>query len=118
MRLLALNPQFITYVQRNDQGVLRNFSVDVRTLAEADGIRFLCPVCLVDGKEPARYTHSVKCWFEGRVPDDARPGPGRWNPRGHGYKDLSFVPGVKSKSVLLIGGCNGHFHLTDGEVHP
>jgi hypothetical protein len=118
MRLLALDPQFIAYVQRHDEGVRRNFKVPVRTLPEADGISFRCPVCAVDGKELSRFAHFVVCWFEGRVPDDAEPGPGRWNPRGHGYKDLSFVPGVKSKSVQLLGGCNAHFHLTDGEVHP
>lgn len=118
MRLLALDPQFYAYVQRNDEGKLRNFRVPVRTLAEADGIAFLCPVCFVDGKGPPWHAHQVVCWFEGRVPNDAQPGPGRWNPRGHGYKDLSFVPGAKSKSVALIGGCAAHFHITDGEVHP
>lgn len=117
MRLLALAPQFIAYVQRNDEGVLRNFSVLVRTLAEADGLWFRCPVCMTDGKGLPRHAHRVKCWFEGRVPDSAIPGPGRWNPRGHGYKDLSFVPGANSRSVLLMGHCAAHFFITDGEVH-
>lgn len=56
------------------------------------------------------------CWFEGKVPDDAEPKPGRWNPTGTGYGDLSFVPGKKSNSVLLLGGCAWHGFITNGEA--
>lgn len=81
------------------------------TMQEADGIRFLCPKCVnTDG-------HSVICWFESKVADDVQPGPGRWNPQGTSFEDLSFVPGAKTRSIQLLGGCNHHFFITNGDVH-
>lgn len=90
----------------------REYRHRVDTIAEADGISFLCPKCVDDQGRG----HSVICWFEGKVPDDATPGPGRWNPSGTGYSDLSFVPGAKSNSVQLNGGCNAHFLVANGMV--
>lgn len=93
----------------------RVMHVKVDTLAEADGIFFLCPKCFLANKGPVG-THGVICWFEGKVPDDAQPAPGRWNPTGSGFADLSFVPGTKTRSVQLVGGCAWHGHLTNGDV--
>lgn len=91
-------------------------SVYVDTLAEADGILFLCPKCFRDKGRAG--THSVICWFEDKVADNVDPKPGRWFPQGTGYTDLSFVPHKKSNSVLLQGeeGCKAHFLLTNGEI--
>jgi hypothetical protein len=112
MRLTDLEPQFIKYVVK-DGGV---FYSPVDTLAEADGIDFLCPVCFLKNGGNVG-THMVACWFEGKVADDVTPGPGRWNPTGTGYGDLSFVPGKRSNSVQLTGGgCAAHFHITDGDI--
>lgn len=83
----------------------------ITELERADGIMFRCPKCR-DGNG-----HSVICWFEGKVADDVQPGPGRWNPKGTGFADLSFVPGAKSCSIQLLGGCNAHFFITNGRVH-
>jgi len=135
MRLLDLEPQFCRRVVKVEQystlkagrdPLAKSFTDDdfelvtgpreyrhpVDALADADGISFLCPKC-VDDQDRG---HSVICWFEGRVPGDATPGPGRWNPTGSGYADLSFVPGAKSNSVRLIGGCNAHFMVENGAV--
>jgi hypothetical protein len=87
----------------------------VDTLAEADGLQFLCPKCMTD-KGGRRGVHYVLCWFEGKVPDDIDPKPGRWNPKGTGIDDLSFVPGAKSCSVALIGGCAWHGFVTNGDA--
>lgn len=86
------------------------------SLAEADGVCFLCPKCFVaNGGAPG--THSVICWFVGRVPADIRPGPGRWMPRGTGIDDLSFVPTPpKTPSVQLTSGCHWHGFVRDGEA--
>jgi len=135
MRLFDLEPQFCMRVVKTEQystlksdrdPLAQSFTEDdfelvtgprtyrypVDTLAEAHGISFLCPKCI----DHNGHAHSVVCWFDGRVPDDATPGPGRWNPTGTGYSDLSFVPGAKSKSVRLHGGCNAHFLVTNGLV--
>jgi hypothetical protein len=121
MRLTDLEPQFLRYEKRECEpnvwldGVFsanpyREYFHHVETLDDADGISFLCPICL-NGDH-----HSVICWFEGKVPDDVGPKPGRWNPVGTGYGDLSFVPGAKPNSVLLLGGCAWHGFVTNGEV--
>lgn len=87
-------------------------------IVEADGIMFLCPKCFATNGGGAG-THSVVCWFEGKVADDVEPGPGRWNPTGTGIDDLSFVPGAKSNSVQLLGNdnsCKWHGFITNGDA--
>lgn len=111
MKLADLDPQFLKHAPEEGRGVM----LHVDTLAEADGISFLCPKCFAANGGPVG-THSVICWFEDRVPEDLQPGPGRWNPVGTGYADLSFVPGKKSHSVLLLGGCAWHGFVTSGDV--
>ena len=86
----------------------------VDTLAEADGVWFLCPKCFADNGGTIG-THAVICWFVGRVSDDVDPKPGRWTPTGTGLGDLTFVPSPgRSHSVLLTGGCRWHGFLADG----
>lgn len=87
----------------------------VETIAEAQGVRFLCPKCYAQNGGKIG-THSVICWSSSRgVPDDARPGPGRWALVGSSLDDLTLdgEPG-KSRSVLLTGGCDWHGFVTDG----
>lgn len=111
MRLSQLSPLWIRHEVRDE----RQVHVTVDSIAEADGIRFLCPKCFEANGGPVG-THSVVCWFEDRVPDDAKPGPGRWKPTGDSFDTLSFVPGKKSNSVLLLGGCAWHGFITNGEA--
>lgn len=86
----------------------------VDTLAEADGIMFLCPKCFAANGGPIG-THSVICWFLNRVPDDLPPMPGRWIPGGTGLHDLTFT-GPSAASILLTGGCNWHGFIRDGDA--
>jgi hypothetical protein len=88
---------------------------NVDRLEDADGVRFLCPKCYQANGVPLG-THSVICWFEDRVTDDAQPGPGRWKPTGTGIEDLTFVVGKRSNSVLLLGGCKWHGFITNGDA--
>lgn len=109
MYLTDIKPQFI---QLTDT---RGGHRKVNTLGDADGIRFLCPKCFkANGGEVG--THHVICWFEDRVPDDVRPGPGRWRPAGSTYADLSFVAGKRSPSVNLTDGCKWHGFIKNGKV--
>jgi hypothetical protein len=91
----------------------------VPALAEAQGVRFLCPRCFTKNGG-AVGTHVVICWFRGRgVPDDCAPKPGRWAPEGTGLDDLTFVPGDPPHpcSVLLSGpGCGWHGFVRNGEA--
>lgn len=88
----------------------------VETLTEADGVWFLCPKCFA-ANGGSVGTHSVICWFVGKVSDDVEPKPGRWTPTGTGLLDLTFVPSAgRSHSVLLTGGCTAHFFVTNGDA--
>lgn len=61
---------------------------DVDSLAEAQGVTFLCP---------CGEGHSVGVWFRDRgVPDDATPGPGRWvvDPSSHDLATLTLTPSI------------------------
>lgn len=96
----------------NDEGTFHGVATSI---SEAHGVSFLCPKCFVANGMSAVGTHQVICWFTGKVPDDAAPGPGRWNPQGNGLEDLSFVaPG--STSVLLYGGCGWHGFVQKGKA--
>lgn len=94
------------------------FLPHVATLAEAQGIWFLCPKCFAKNGG-RRGTHAVLCWSKSRgTPVDATPGPGRWVLNGTGYHDLTLdaEPG-KTRSALLTGdGCHAHFFVTNGEI--
>lgn len=85
-------------------------------LSGADGLQFGCPQCYVQNGRTLEGGHVVTCWFEDRVPHDAQPGPGRWQPQGSGLADLSFVASRRtmSSSVRQMGGCNFHGHLIRG----
>ena len=92
------------------------YIVSVETLAEAHGVSFLCPKCFAANGGPVG-THTVLCWFVGKVPDEVKPGPGRWTPSGTGLDDLTFVPSAgRSHSVLLLSGCGWHGFLTRGDA--
>ena len=84
------------------------------TLSEADGVSFLCPKCFTENGGNVG-THRVLCWFAGRVPDDLDPKPGRWHPAGASLEDLTFI-GPGSVSVELVGGCQWHGFVRNGEA--
>ena len=86
-------------------------------LADAQGVKFLCPKCFAANGGPVG-THAVICWSRSSgIPDDAEPS-GRWTLDGTGYGDLTLNgdPPGNARSVLLIGGCEWHGFITDGEV--
>lgn len=112
MKLMVLEPMFVKY-EENEEGV---FQVPVKTIDEAQGVRFLCPKCF-EKNNGRKGTHSVVCWSRSRgVPDHAIPGPGRWLLVGTGLEDLTLDGDGSSRSVLLIGGCAWHGFITNGEV--
>lgn len=105
MRLKELEAHFL---KRDDS---HHFHI-VDTIAEADGVQFLCPVCFSKNSGSVG-THSVICW-KPSVPQDTSPTPGRWNLVGAGIDDLSLI--ARSSSVKLESGCKAHFHVKNGAI--
>lgn len=131
MRLTLLEPKFIRYYEKmvtievcvgdhetwrergcptEEKTVPREWTEEVKTLAEAQGIRFICPLCYAKGG------HSVSITFINRgVRDDhgsqSEEGPSRWQVTGTNFEDLSTQP-----SIHLIGGCGWHGYITNGEA--
>jgi hypothetical protein len=105
VRLIELNPE---WVKMTDD---RSYE-SVDTLAEAQGLWFLCPVCF-QRNSGVVGTHHVLCWFAARgVLDSRKPGPGRWTPTGTDFKDLSLAPSI----LLPQSKCEAHFHVINGEI--
>ncbi len=84
----------------------------VASIAEADGIMFLCPKCYETKGGPIG-THMVICWRP-RVPQTIGPKPGRWEFQGTDLADLTLVAG--SSSIQLKGGCNWHGYIRNGRA--
>lgn len=106
MKFRELSPQFYRWVSDT------RFTM-VDQIEDADGVMFLCPVCLAANKMDPIGVHSIITWCP-RVPQTTSPQPGRWEIHGTGYDDLSLVAG--SSSVLLTDGCKAHFFIRNGEV--
>lgn len=106
MRLRELDAHFMKIVDATSQ-------IMVDTLAEAHGIRFLCPKCF-DANEGEVGTHYVCCWFVG-VDPERDPKPGRWAAAGNDLEDLTFIasPG-HTPSVKLLTGCCWHGYIQSG----
>lgn len=106
MRLTELEPEFLRREVREGG---REVLVRVDTLAEADGVWFVCPGCFkAKGSRPG--CHMVLC-YKPEVPQEAGQGPGRWPMTGTGFSDLTLTP-----SIQLLGGCGWHGFITNGEV--
>ena len=124
MKLAELEPQLLRlefkretrrFVQPNGERYDKTddfeYHLYVDTLAEAQGVQFLCPKCFEQNKGRAG-THGVICWFRDRgVPDAVFPRPGRWAVSGTGLADLTLSP-----SVLITTGCQWHGFITAGVV--
>lgn len=134
MRLTDLEPRFVRYETRmmttqrivGDHETWRErgcptkdvvgpvqFTCPVKSLGEAQGIRFLCPACYE--KNNGRVgTHAIDVTFADRgVPDDSgshnRDGkPSRWQVSGAGFDNLTLQPSIDC-------GC-WHGFVTNGEA--
>ncbi len=90
---------------------------NVETVAEADQVMFLCPICF-EKNQGNVGTHGVMVSFAGRnIPDDAgsrgTTGPTRWTASGTNIDDLVLTP-----SILLHGGCNWHGFVGSSGQQP
>lgn len=97
---------------------------NVQTVAEADHLMFLCPLCFERNGGP-KGTHSVMATFAGRdVPKEAGSvdsdgNPSRWTVSGSGLDDLMLTP-----SILLDAkrkpeeGCHWHGFVGSSGIPP
>jgi hypothetical protein len=106
MRLAELEP-WLLVVSEDGTRYTRTENV-----AEADGIRFICPGCFSKDGNPIGK-HSVICWRP-RIPQTIHPTGGRWELEGTSIEDLSLIAG--SSSVQLPPPCDAHFWIRNGEV--
>jgi hypothetical protein len=130
MKLRELEGRFTKYVERavppdqfvdgvvHPSGIERSYH-DVATLAEADGVWFLCPKCFAENHGPSG-THMHMIGFAGRCPPGSytkgsKGEDTRWivMPSSTGLDDLSLTP-----SILAIGGCNWHGFVGSSGVPP
>lgn len=105
LKLADLEPKFLKILDDRTEQMQDE-------IAGADGLWFLCPKCFTANKGRVG-THGVICWRP-HVPQTRSPRPGRWEFTGTGFNDLSLVAG--SSSVKLMGGCEWHGFVTNGEV--
>jgi len=97
---------------------IRHAHKHVDSLAEATGVRFLCPVCLLNNSGQRPGVHSCICWFVGvPLPENGgpHPAPGRWHvdPCSTGLDDLTFCgPGAFSVALPC-----GHGYIENGEFN-
>lgn len=109
MKFTDLRPRFMKWAGK---GSFQN----VETLAEADCVFFLCPLCFQNNSGSVG-THSIKIDFRGRnTPDEDcmhnnEGTPVRWEVSGTGLADLTMAP-----SILILGGCNWHGWVQNGEI--
>lgn len=108
MRLTELEP---SWVRLTDKGYRH-----VDSIAEAQGVLFLCPACFTKNAGPVG-THSVLCWSRARgVPDGVNPGPGRWSLIGTSFEDLTIGSEDGKGASVDLGAGEWHGHITNGEV--
>lgn len=116
------------YVWRDENGEpyfwsprpFRYVHQDVTTIAEADLIMFLCPLCF-EKNGGAVGTHSVMVSLAGRnVPDDAGSRdstgkPSRWTVQsGSGLDDLVLTPSI----LLSMSQCAWHGFVGSSGIPP
>lgn len=96
----------------------------VATVAEADELTFLCPLCF-EKNGGAAGTHSVFVTFAGRnVPDEAGSRdhtgkPSRWNASGRTVDDLVLTPSIAlDASRPADKGCHWHGFVGSSGVPP
>ncbi len=86
----------------------------VNTLAEAQGIVFLCPLHYAKNQGPVG-THSFLVWFKDRgVPDDMTP-PNRWTVTGGtSLDDLTLAPSIAPENAKAT--CQWHGFVKHGSA--
>jgi hypothetical protein len=92
----------------------------VERFEDAQGIRFLCPLCF-EKNNGAVGTHSIQITFEDRgVPDEFGTHNDAGNPvRWKVVEGSTCIDDLKlSPSIALLSGCKWHGYIGNNEVPP
>jgi hypothetical protein len=125
MNIAELQAYFIRYDSREElkrfvdgeRLAMTHYAIPVDTLAEAQGLHFLCPKCFQENGNTDVGTHWCSVSFADRgvtFEQGTKNSKGeavRWTPSGNNLTDLSLIP-----SILLEDGCNWHGHIINGEA--
>jgi hypothetical protein len=109
MKLAELEGQLYRYVGD------KTFK-EVKKLADADSVMFLCPKCFA-ANGGAQGTHSIRVDFAGKgVPAEvcirnSQGQPVWWNASGDDISNLTLTP-----SILLLHDCAWHGFVTSGGI--
>jgi|SRR5581483_523604 len=108
MKLIDLEPRLFRLADINgDSASLER----VDSLAEAQGIRFVCPKCFVSNNGPIG-THYIICLFRDKgIPNNIMQTIARWFVSGKDFSDLTLTP-----SILLPDNCMWHGFITNGMI--
>ena len=124
MRLSQLEARFVRYETRphpsQAAGWTSEYLVKVDSLAEAQGIKMMCPACFIRNSGPIG-THWIEVSFAGKgVKDhqgsrDREGKPSRWDVSGAGYEDLTLRPSILIDQAKPA--CDGwHGFVTNGDA--
>lgn len=108
MKLADFDPHFVKILSNGHYQM-------VDSLADAQGIHFLCPKCFSKNNGPVG-THLVLVWFKDRgVPENELPLPGRWTVTGGAdMSDLTLTASIQLPNGA--GQCGWHGFVTNGEI--
>ena len=135
MKLRDLGARFLRWEQREETRTIANdpanypaggthevfgpvdYFVPVKTLAEAHGIRFICPAAYQKQGGPVG-AHSVRVFFDGSpVPphlgQGSDGGATRWKASGSSLEDLTLTPSIQE---IDDGLCGWHGFVTNGNA--
>lgn len=123
--LRELQARFIMYHQESREDMCKrgvaipgDYFRQVDSLAEAHGIRFLCPKSFAANSGPVG-THSVQVYFAGSpVPEHIGKNKEgqtvRWNVSGSDLDNLSLTPSIQEEDEI----CKWHGFVGSGGVAP
>lgn len=125
MKLEELRPKYIRHTVRtrsNDvystEGLVlgaitsRAYIEEVKTFEECNGISFLCPRCLEEGK-----AHQIYRWSSERGASPfAFPARNRWQFHGTDFSNMFIVPDFENELASDRDVCNWKGFVLDGVV--
>ena len=86
---------------------------EVKTFEECNGISYLCPGCLAEGKSHTRYYWS----FEKGASYFAIPTRFRWKFYGTNFDDMTIMPDYMNEQSTEVSECDWTGFIMHGKVN-
>jgi hypothetical protein len=88
---------------------------ETKSIKNADGLSYLCPVCFHRNKGSVGTEHILNWFLERGVPASFTPGPGRWAFKGTSLDDITFI-GTENHSYSVAIIEHWHGYVENGTV--